>query len=112
MYRHASRRGQRPIGEISTRRLVQNVGQRLDVLSKLAISQSFVTLKSIIYRECFMKRIATKYLNLRREPLVKPSTLIVGLPFGHPVAVVKPSTRTGWFEVTTEYQNNEVPLDL
>jgi hypothetical protein len=59
-----------------------------------------------------MKRIATKYLNLRREPLVKPSTLIVGLPFGHPVAVVKPSTRTGWFEVTTEYQNNEVPLDL
>ena len=48
-----------------------------------------------------MKCIGSKYLNLRTEPLVKPSTLIVGLPFGHPVNIKQPSTRSGWFEVDT-----------
>ncbi|MEM6899812.1 MAG: DUF2272 domain-containing protein [Pseudomonadota bacterium] len=53
-----------------------------------------------------MKHIGSKYLNLRTEPLVKPSTLIVGLPFGQPVSIKQPSTRSGWFEVDTTYQGN------
>ncbi len=51
-----------------------------------------------------LKHIRTKYLNLGTEPLVKPSTLIVGLPFGHPVSIDGPSNRDGWFKVSTDYQ--------
>ena len=54
-----------------------------------------------------MKHINAKYLNLRTEPLVKPSTLIVGLPFGHPVSISGSSTRNGWFKVSTEYQGKK-----
>lgn len=51
-----------------------------------------------------MKHVASKTLNLRSEPKVKPSTLIVSLPFGQPVTVDGPSTRAGWHQVTTTYQ--------
>jgi len=40
-------------------------------------------------------------LNLRSAPLVKPSTRIASLPFGHPVEVIGPSTRDGWAVVQT-----------
>ncbi|MEL6450696.1 MAG: DUF2272 domain-containing protein [Pseudomonadota bacterium] len=48
------------------------------------------------------QQVNAKSLNLRSEPLVKPSTLIEKLPFGHSVDVVGPSTRTGWVVVATD----------
>jgi hypothetical protein len=43
-------------------------------------------------------------LNLRHTPLVKPETLIVSLPFGHPVDVQGDADRPGWKVVSTTYK--------
>ncbi|MEM7188718.1 MAG: DUF2272 domain-containing protein, partial [Pseudomonadota bacterium] len=55
-----------------------------------------------------MKHVASRSLNLRTEPLIKPSMLIVGLPFGHPVTIEGPSTREGWHIVSTSYQGRDL----
>lgn len=53
-----------------------------------------------------MLHVASKKLNLRSEPKVKPSTLIVGLPFGQPVKPLADSNRSGWKIVETDYQGS------
>lgn len=45
-------------------------------------------------------------LNLRSEPLIKPSTIIASLPFGHPVNVTGEAAKPGWKTVTTTYKGN------
>jgi hypothetical protein len=55
-----------------------------------------------------IKRVATSSLNLRSEPLAKPSTLIVSLPFGHKVEVVGNATRMGWVNVRTSYNGKSL----
>ena len=51
-----------------------------------------------------MKHVASKTLNLRDEPLVKPSSLLTSLPFGQLLDVKGPSTRPGWLVVETVYR--------
>lgn len=51
-------------------------------------------------------RVNNRELNLRTEPLVKPSTLIVSLPFGQKVDVVGNSERDGWKKVKVNYNGN------
>jgi hypothetical protein len=46
-------------------------------------------------------------LNLRTEPVVKPSTLIVSLPFGQKVKVLSDSHREGWKIVSTRYKGTD-----
>ncbi|MEL7098886.1 MAG: DUF2272 domain-containing protein [Pseudomonadota bacterium] len=55
-----------------------------------------------------VQNVNAKWLNLRDEPLVKPSTLITSLPFGQPVEVLGPSTRQGWVEVRTTLNGVQV----
>ena len=53
-------------------------------------------------------RIGPAKLNLRTEPLVKPSTLIVALPFGHAVDVAGNSHRPGWKLVRSSYRGRDL----
>src|SRR4051812_22960702 len=41
-------------------------------------------------------------LNLRREPVVRPDTLIASLPFGHPVEVLGDAAVADWKSVRTQ----------
>jgi hypothetical protein len=43
-------------------------------------------------------------LNLRSEPILKPSTIRTSLPFGHPVDVTGDAVKPGWKTVTATYQ--------
>jgi hypothetical protein len=43
-------------------------------------------------------------LNLRSEPILKPSTIRTNLPFGHPVDVTGDAAKPGWKTVTATYQ--------
>lgn len=55
-----------------------------------------------------IKHVASASLNLRSEPLAKPSTLIVSLPFGHTVEVQGASPREGWVNVRTIYNGRSL----
>lgn len=46
--------------------------------------------------------------NLRSEPLIKPSTVLASLPFGHPVDVTGDAPREGWKTVTSTYNNRNL----
>lgn len=55
-----------------------------------------------------IKHVASASLNMRTEPLAKPSTLIVSLPFGHKVEVYGTSPRDGWVNVRTNYNDKNL----
>jgi hypothetical protein len=54
--------------------------------------------------EMAIMHVNSSSLNLRTEPLIKPSTLIASLPFGHSVEVIGDANKQGWKTVTTQYK--------